>query len=216
MPAILANANNFLFNTDYPLDKVIYLFSGSYTQIGETSTTVVVAHGLTFRPLVTGNWSKTVDFTSTKEMFLPEFSDITSTYVQVFSNDTNITIRGIKPTAGNETIYYRIYGFMPSNVNTDVAFTASLADSFQLSTDYNYTKLNETFSGFYPAAATTTITHNLGYRPQVMAWTKDINIYGTGIINQDHTSYILPTTTTIVIKSATKDVHLRVYMDSQL
>jgi hypothetical protein len=31
MPAILANAKNFLFNSDYPIEKVLATYSGSFT-----------------------------------------------------------------------------------------------------------------------------------------------------------------------------------------
>lgn len=212
----MADPKNFLVDSDYPLDKIIYIVSGSYSQAGSggTGTQVTVAHGLSFRPLVTGNWSTTSDFSVSSELFFPVYTDNFSTYVQVFSNDTDITISGFKQTAGYQTIYYRIYGFMPSDVNLDVSYTASLADKFQLNTDYNYTKLY--LSNIATASATTTITHNFGYRPQVIAWSKNISAYGTGIVNIDISSYVLVTNTTVVIKSATKDVHYRIYADGQL
>ena len=104
---------------------------------------------------------------------------------------------------------------MPSNADADAPYTASIADTFVLNTDYNYTKLY--YDSLVPAAATTTITHNFGYRPQVMAWGVDISAaYGTGVINQDHTCYITVTDTTVVVHSATKDVHLKIYADAQL
>ncbi len=217
MPAIVANANNFILNTDYPMDQIIYMTSGSYTQVGsgDVGTTISIPHGLSFRPLLIGSWSTLSDFSITKEMFMPIYSDVDGTYVSIYSNDTNLLIHGFKNTTGNQTIYYRVFGFMPSNVNVDVNTTASNSDIFVFSTDYNYTKL--LYSGIATAAATTTITHNLGYNPQVIAWAKDISItYGTGVINQDYDSYITVTTTTVVIHSTAKDVHYRIYADGQL
>lgn len=207
---------NFLLNTDYPLDKVVYLLSGSYTQAGGggTGTQVQIAHNLPFRPLVTGSWSTSSDFSVTHEMFMPIYNDIGNTYVQVYSNDTNITISGFKNSSGNQTIYYRIYGLAPNDSTGDAPSTASNADNFVLNTDYNYCKLY--YNDTIPASAATTITHNFGYRPQIMAWAKDMTAYGTGVINTDDpTTYITVTTSTVVTHAAAKDIHLRIYADSQ-
>lgn len=202
-------------NTDYPMDKIIYMTSGSYTQAGGGSTISTIAHNLPFRPLLVGNWSTSADFSTTNEMFSPVYADIDGTYLLVFSNDTNAVISGFKATAGNQTIYYRIYGLMPSDVDEDAPATASVADNVVLNTDYNYTKLY--YDELVPAAATTTITHNFGYRPQVMAWGVNLSVaHGTGVINQDYDCYITVTDTTVVVHSAAKDVHLKIYADAQL
>lgn len=212
----MASPDNFLLNSDYPVDKIVYKISGSFSATGGggLGTLSQFNHNLGFRPLIIGTWSTDSNFSTSREggFFSFEGTDPDTIYTQFYSNDTQISISTFNPTVPTVTIYYRIYGFMPSNINADAAFTASLADKFQLNTDYNYTKLY--LSGITTAAATTTITHNLGYRPQVMAWLKDASIYGTEMIVD--MGYIKVTTTTIVITAPSNDVHYMIYADGQL
>ena len=203
---------NFLLNTDYPMDKVIYLNSGSHSMTGGGGSIKQFAHNLGFTPLIIGTWSFNSNFLTSREggMFTAEGTDPTTAYTTFSANATDITIDCFNPGA-TATIYYRIYGFMPSDVNADVAFTASLAENFQFNTDFNYTKL---FSSSVASAGTSTITHNLGYRPQVLTWIEDSTIYGTTAIVDS--GFVKATTTTVVIISPTKSVHYRIYADGQL
>lgn len=203
-------------NSKYPTDKVIYMLEGSYTQVGGDGlgTTAQTAHGLTFRPLMSGSWSTSPTFTDTHEMFTPIYNDLGNTYVEVYSNDTNITISGFKASAGNQTIYYRVYGLMPSDISNYAGYTSSVADAFVYNSKYNYSKLY--YNELLPAAASTTITHNFGYRPQVMAWVNGGTIYGTGLINSDDTNYVRVSNTNVVVYHPAVDVHLRIYKDSQV
>ena len=216
MPAIVSNAPNMLIDSDYPLDKIIYMTSGSFVLPGYSGlgTITQVPHFLPFRPLVIGTWSTDANFTTSKECFAPIFTDVDGTYVEASADDTYVTLNGINYVVGaaDKTIYFRVYGFMPSDVNLNAPFTASAADKFALSTDYNYTKLY--YNDIIPATASTAITHNFGYRPQVIAWVKNYNIYGTQMVNRS--GVVKVDTTSVVVTSATKDVHLRIYLDKQL
>lgn len=209
----MADPRNFLLDSDYPLDQVVYMASGSYTSTTSGAGDISqIAHGLPFRPLLVGKWSLKSDFSTSRECYLPIYTDINGIYVQAFSNDTTITISSINFTGASKTVYWQVYGFMPSNVNVDASFTSANADIFAFNSDYNYTKLY--YNDIVTASASTTITHNFGYRPQTMAWLKDISIYGTGMVNVD--TYVKVTTSDVIVTSASKDVHLRIYADSQL
>jgi hypothetical protein len=198
------------------LDKVIYITSGSFSAAGGggLSTLHQFNHGLSCTPLIIGTWSIDSDFSTSREggFFAFEGTDPNTIYTQFFANSTQITVGTFNPTASAVTVYYRIYAFMPSDVNVDSSFTTASADTFALNTDYNYTKLY--LSGIATAAATTTVTHSLGYRPQVIAWVKDASIYGTEAVVDS--GIVKVTDTTIVITSPTKDVHYRIYADGQL
>jgi hypothetical protein len=213
----MTDSRNFLLDTDYPMDKVIYMVSGSFAAAGGggLGTTIDFNHNLGYTPLIVGTWSTDSGFSTSREggFFAFEGTDPNTIYTTFYANSTKITVSTFNPTASGVTVYYRIYGLMPSDVNIDNASTVALADTFQLNTDYNYTKL--LLSGIATAAATTTITHSLGYRPQVMAWIKDGSVvYGTDMIVD--MGYIKVTTTTIVITSPSKDIHYRIYADGQL
>ena len=56
---------------------------------------------------------------------------------------------------------------MPSDVDIEAPYTQSSLDDFNLNTDFNYTKL--LLSGV-TASQNATITHGLGYYPQVETW----------------------------------------------
>ena len=212
----MTDARNFLINTDYPMDKIIYMASGSFS-LGANGAgyTANVAHGLSFTPLLIGTWSTSSSFTVSHECFWSgwEGVDINSIIMSISSDGTNTKLFAINGSnSAATTIYWRVYGFMPSNINLDVSYTASLSSNFQLNSDYNYTKLIPELTGIATAAATTTITHNLGYRPQVIIWIKD----GMELEQRNISGYAKVTTTTVVITAPSNDVHYRIYADGQL
>lgn len=212
----MADPRNFLLNTDYPLDKVVYMDSGemNLTGGGGAGDSLVFAHGLTFTPLLMGSWSLDSDFSTSKEFFLPTYEDtINGIYALAFSGDTNITINAIKYSAGADVLYWRLYAFMPPSVESGAAATSSSADNFILNTDYNYTKLY--LNEYYDCSSgNQTITHNFGYRPQVEAWRAD----DPSIVFKENVSgYVEVTTTTIILTGgAGKKYYLRIYADSQV
>ena len=172
MPAITANARNFLYNTDYPLDKVIYLKSGT-TNIASGGT-LNIAHGLPFIPLINFYWSLTPDFSVIYEDNIGPFPSgnpgfFFTLQVSARADATNITLdaNGI---LGSTTIYYRIFGFQPDDSNVDLPSTASAGDIFSFNTDYNYLKLYSASHVSLAAGASFTLVHGLGYRPQVSTW----------------------------------------------
>ena len=166
----MTDARNFLINTDYPMDKIVYMTSGSMTVPDGTSDTIpLVAHYLPFTPLPYIIWSNTSDFT----VSFTRTDDVTypsGTYqlYSVSSNANNINIIRFNSTGSSKTIYYRIFCYAPYNANIDssVPVISSLADNFVMNTDYNYLKL--LYEGIITSS--TPFTHNLGYIPTVLAW----------------------------------------------
>lgn len=198
---------NFLFNSDYPMDQVVYLGSGQFSGSGTS-----FAHNLGFTPLIVGTWSTSSTFLVSMEGGFPgyEVFDPTAEYVIFGANSTNISINRL--TSQTATRYFRIYGFMPTNVNIDVAETASQSNNFIFNTDFNYTKIYlEDVAA--PSSSATTINHNLGYRPQVSAWIEQANGY-----TEAAPAYKCPkvTTSSIIIPASAYNTHYKIYADAQL
>lgn len=178
MPANVQNARYFKLTTDFPLDKVIFLNSGSATVPFPTAGfTVVIPHGLPFTPLVGGSWDITSTFNTNYDYFtgtVPSSNPLATVFnieLDIEADATNITITPINVSGAPVTVYYRIFALEPSDSHADIPFTASAGSNFILNTDNNYTKLYlEDFINSPAIPSTTTVTHNLGYAPQVMAW----------------------------------------------
>lgn len=225
MPANPANAKNMLLSTDYPLDKIIYLKSGSTDAPTPTTVDVNFAHELPFTPLLVGTWSYDPTFATSYMAGFQPYAPAASTSVTVQSNAVNTRIVIGNNTGSPKTIYWRIYGYMPSDVDQDVVATAIAADNFTFNTDFNYTKLFA--SGLADITSSTqTITHDLGYRPQVEVWFELATIAGQyereylGIANPGDTFYnaVYVTNTTVQFRKGTgggqsNKYYYRIYLD---
>lgn len=153
----------FLLNTDYEMDKIIYFKDGNLN-VGDYN--VQIPHGLGFTPLVFGVCSFNSDFSDPRSIPYSYNTNSTSIAFNVQADSTNITI-GYTNTSGTPAkIYYRLYAFEPSNSTATIAPTNTSAKTFVLNTDYNYCKLYK--KGI--SNGDSTIAHNLGYVPQVLAW----------------------------------------------
>lgn len=170
----MTDPRNFLLNTDYPLDKVIYRSTGSFAiGAGFATASASISHGLSFTPLPVLQWSTSSDFSVVYEAGSgPAPDDIISNIVGIAvdctadSNSIDISASNFNTSA--YTIYYRVFCFMPSDVNADVNSTQDEGDNFVLNTDQNYAKLFD--SGKLLLSSSTTVTHSLGYEPQVFMW----------------------------------------------
>lgn len=164
MPSIPANANKFLLNTDYPIDKVSGTLTGSFTVASAASAFPEINHGLGYAPLYFLKWSLTPNFdTSYDEM------GVTFNFVQNSAqvDATKLYMFALNLTGATVTIYYRVVFFAPTDIDPDIAGTQASLDKFALNTDYNYTKI---FSEGVTAGGSATIEHGLGYYPQVELW----------------------------------------------
>lgn len=227
MPAILSNARDFLATSDYPLDKVCYLHSAT-VNFG-SGTDYTVAHGLPFTPLIRAVWSLTSSFTTAYQVGDGPVSSSPSTpfspqLVSAYADSTNAVLSFGMPGTTTQ-VYVRIYALMPGGDSSEVSHTASSADDFTLSTDYNYTKLymeGETASSSTPSS-TEIVTHSLGYYPQVEVWfEKSSRIYAasySALVNGSPTSEAFAistsslTMTREMFLSGPESFHYRIYVD---
>jgi len=173
----MADPRNFLLNTDYPVDKVVYINQGSVSMAGGVDRDI--AHGLPFIPLVSFVWSFTPDFSVTYQYNMGPFPSGNPGYffslqVSISANATNIRLSG-NGVLGATTIYYRIFAFVPDDFVGDIPSTTTLADNFVLLTDLNYTKLLTSSSVVLAPGQVFPIGHGLGYFPQVLAWVRPNN-----------------------------------------
>jgi len=227
MPAILANAQNFLTTTDYPLDKCVWIGSATHSFAGGTS--VVIPHPLSFTPLIKVVWSTTPTFSTTYGVGDGVISSSTTTPFQpeltsAAANSSSVLLEYGNPGSVT-TAYIRVYAFMPSNINVDSPYTSSDADLFVYNSDYNYSKLYmaDLTASSSVASSTEVVNHNLGYYPQCEIWyEKASTIYtvkSTFIFNGSVTNeafIMTPTTLTMVrdsFLSTPERFHYRIYLD---
>lgn len=192
----LASQKLFVATSDYPIDKIITIKSGSFSMPASTSDYIhIIPHGLDFMPLCNGNWALTPDFDIIYELSVGTFPSTAPGYLfdtvaNVYADATNIYIGAYNLTATDRTLYYRVYGFEPAGSNGVVAPIAYEADDFVLNSDYNYPKLYGHGSGALPSTSATgaiiTADHNLGYVPQAMGWTSGNTWNGTETVTAAH------------------------------
>lgn len=221
----MTNPRNFLLNTDYPLDKVVYITTGSIVvPNGTNSTLTLVAHSLPFTPLPMLQWSNTADFTITNEFRDSQYNSNSFTtgvgqYYNVTANGTNIYIDRYNFSGSSQTVYYRISCFAPSNASVDslVPFTSTSGSEFILNTDNNYMKLG--FSGILTTVANT-FTHNIGYAPRAFIWgnsggflTRLVSAQELGGGAGTAGVHITPTQLVWLSPSTYTEIHYRIYYD---
>lgn len=226
MTLTVANAKKMLICSSYPLDKVIYMTSGSATT-SSYSVTVTITHGLGFIPLPYIQWSLNSNFAvcyesleRTSDLYPPSFPYYSHLYAT--STTVKFDFSKVDFTGSQVTIYYRLICFAPYGNTSDVTKISNLADNFVLNTDYNYTKL------YTSGAITTTsepqsVAHSLGYVPQVMCWLEASStitplpysiIYAHASAGLAANGYgrLNITTSNLVFNKAGK-YHYRVYLD---
>ena len=208
----------FLLNTDYEMDKIIYFKEGSFTTPHGQYKSITINHNLSFVPLVFGILSFNSDFTNTRTIpfSLSTIAASSTSSCSLDADSTQISLSYLdEPGRFSTTVRYRIYGFEPSNSREKVGATNKYAKNFILNTDYNYCKLYK--KGV--ANSGETITHNLGYIPQTLAW-KETTFYGDPIISPIDDSTLSTSEVTINsqkvkfnVPDATK-IHYRIYYDA--
>lgn len=167
---LMANVKNFLFNSDYEQDKIIYFnqFDNIPPSDG-TNPSLTTWLGLTPIPLVFGVWSTSSSFNDTRTFgFVPESSQ---PYCTLRADFPNIMIYNF----ATSPISARVYAFEQAGSKLELPATSQKASKFIFNTDYNYSKLMARGT-LKPGQS---FAHNLGYLPQVMAWQE----YNDGNIN---------------------------------
>lgn len=179
----MPNFRNFKISSEQPTDIIVLFLEGQATFEFNSFT---VAHDLGFAPLIFGFWSETEDFTSPIPFSMSPginyYDPTDQTYktlfdaIQVTASTTEISFYARQTTS--HPVYYRIYAFMPTDLDLDAATTSQHAEKFIINSDYNYRKvfmagdvLLERDTSVQPVSIKpVTINHNLGYKPQVMVW----------------------------------------------
>ena len=202
---------DFLLNTDYEMDKIVYFTKGSLEE-GQSSN---IPHKLNFAPLVFGVFAFNSDFSDPKTLPFQQITPDNTIAFTLFANSSVVQIGYGNYADHPPTAYYRIYGFEPSDSHSKVGATSKFAQNFLLNTDYNYCKLYK--KGIVNGDAT--IAHNLGYIPQVLAWKEDGNGLITPVENivlddpfSNNPSWVRVTSSEINFKNTGK-VHYRIYYD---
>lgn len=175
MPADTTKARDFLFSSDFPLDKVVWIHERSET-VNSMNQFITFAHGLPFTPLIRVVWSTNSSFSTTYGVgdgpvggaggFIP-FDPILGA---AWADSSDVTL--VASAVSSYTMYIRVYAFIPSNEDVDADFTVDDADNFVLNMDYNYSKLlmEGRTDNLTTLGQSVTIDHNLGYYPQVELW----------------------------------------------
>lgn len=169
----MANPNNFLLDSDYPMDKIVFLgeFEIEITSLGEYGYAPfyeVIPHHLGAIPFCNGvfsidNWQTTyqVGAAIVEGDFAPKTFNLGS-------DANNIYISGTIDQIG--TLKARVWGvFDESTTLGTVADPTSGVTDFILNSDYNYPRLVK--NGLIDATeGTSTVNHNLGYVPFCDVW----------------------------------------------
>lgn len=170
----MADPRNFLVSSDYPQDKIIFLYESSMTVTDSTIDSINIPNtlGFAFLPLLV--WSNNSNFSISNTLadnayYTSAFTTAAGQSYEATCDSSNINISRYNFSGSTQTVYYRVYGFPPSGLSntTDVLGTANSGDRFILDTDNNYMKL------FHAGKLTTTdktYTHALGYTPRVLIW----------------------------------------------
>lgn len=183
----MANLDRFVFNSDYPMDKIVFYGYGSTSVPAGGTKTVTIPHGLGFIPLPQAIWATSAAFTDARG-FEPLPVDMGMNVVK--ADSTNITIAFENDRASAVTAYYRVYGLLPENVTQEAGKTSRQSSALIFDTDKVYAPL--IFSGIITEDLDTTnvvhvnvthgfkeyqgqacrveIEHNLGSSPFVMDW----------------------------------------------
>lgn len=165
---------DFNVTTDYPIDQYVLYKTTSASSSSGSYSVVDIPHELSYIPLIYVQWSETADFDVPRELWQNsgDIYPISEPYVinaYATTSDVSVTFQN---WGSNKTIYFRIWGFMPSDSSTNTPYTSSLSglSDMIVDTDMNYLKLFSEDVVDVGISSPQTVTHNLGYLPVVMVW----------------------------------------------
>lgn len=174
----MSGASNFLITSDYPTDKIVWMYEGTATTDVDGVFDIVIPHGLNAIPFCTGIW--TIDDWATTyntSTAVHGGGQYYQRYSMLTSNSTEVVLHGYCTyTDGNPivsaTVKYRIWGFFNegTTLNIFADTTAGLSENkFVKDSRLGYPKLF--MEGFADAThQTQTVYHNLGFIPFVEIW----------------------------------------------
>lgn len=178
----------FIFNSDFPVDKIIWLKQGEVKMNAWGSTgdnPIQIAHNIGAQIYVNGVW--TIDDWNTTYNFNAERVDGQGLVYYSFLSATNSTVylSGAHASGANKTFKYHIWAFAEEEATKGLEAKATAgqsANKLVLSTDYSYPMLVREGK----ASPDTTITHSLDEIPYVEVWGNDpYNNQGYRIVTGD-------------------------------
>ena len=135
----MENPNNFLVNTDYPFDMIVYFKECELTSTGSTAQTVTIPHSLGFVPLLFGVWSSSQDYSEVYP--LVDDGYFNGIYVESDENNIYVQQRPMSSSSAGHKYYLKIYGFAPISWTGDCEPTAQTSSQLLLDTDTGYSPL---------------------------------------------------------------------------
>lgn len=162
------DVRNFLVTSDYPMDIIVWDYTGEIVANPGDERTVNLPHELPYAPLTFGIYS--IDDGETWVSFGESVADNKLT-VNSSSDGTNVTISYISlNSAPAVTALYKVWAYAPAG--SGASAPSIIGESrFHINTDYNYSKL--VYAGTWDAQVGNDIVmyeHNLGYVPQAQYW----------------------------------------------
>lgn len=174
-------AKDFILNSDYPPEKVVYKRSGTVSVNAHATHANAqmwtFPHGLGFAPLCRGAYKWNTSFEP-----LTHWVELGTTYYlsaapmflcAAYSDDTNVYLYIWNQSGASTTISYRIVGFTDPAISASVEPLPSLGGSMLFDTDKNYLKVVGSGAVDIPINSSSTIhtiNHGLGYIPNCYAW----------------------------------------------
>lgn len=203
-----SDPREFLLNTDYEMDKIIYFAEG---ELNSGQYDVPLTHNLGFAPLIFGVCAFNSSFSDSRS--IPYNYQTSSDFVSFTARASNSDVKISYNTANGTPakIYYRLYGFEPADSHAKVGATSKYAQNFILNTDYNYCKLYKKGT----TTPTSTVAHNLGYIPQVLAWA-DTGTVITPLEESTTSGNIIVTDQNVLFQYPAlglQKIHYRIYYD---
>lgn len=192
------NLGHFTFNSDYPMDKVVFYEQQAISlPAGASDIEFTMQHNLLFTPLPIAIWSEDADFSSVYSVdalvMSPRLTGLKADATSItatFKPDTNTKYDG----------YLRVYGLLPTTATQEAAPTARQASKLIFDTDKVYSPL--IFSGvittdFDPSnvvkvnvtngykelvtqANRIEVEHNLGTNPFMLYWRETAGVIKAG------------------------------------
>lgn len=170
---------HFLISTDYPMPVIVYQGSSNTSVPSYEIKTVTIKHNLGFVPLLMGQWSTNSNFQPSQDLA----NEIDWQYMYDGSNDmvscffdsdsTNIYVDAQNMSSSSKTFYWRIFAYAPPDYTGE---TPNVTDTthFIFNSEFNYPKIAfQGVTGNVSYGSETTISHNLGYVPQVRIWQQE-------------------------------------------
>lgn len=164
--------SDFLLNTDYPIDKVIYrssIFSMSLAAYDYQPASFAHGNGGIFLPLAQWSFSPTFASGVYDIGTSPVSSGVTLYNGDVTVDATNINYAFQNNTPSPVVVYFRVVGLAIPGSDRSVPGTSEYQD-LVLNTDNNYLKIVSEGQGDINNTQSLTITHGLGYLPKTLVW----------------------------------------------